>query len=97
MPQTETPATNLVRVTFIIPDNPETIDVDIDESLTGHAAIRGLVQEAGLAPPSASLSYALHCKRTQSELPLDRPLITGGVQAGDVLKVVRSDIAAGSA
>ncbi len=95
MPQPANPTPNTpVRVTIVPPGSAETVQVEIDGALTGHAAIRGLVEQAGLAPPSAELGYILKLKRTQAELPLDRPLLQSGVQAHDIISVVRSDIGA---
>jgi hypothetical protein len=95
MPQAANPTpTAPVRVTFAPPDGGHSVEVDIDAALTGHAAIRGLVEQTGLAPPSADLGYLLRLKRGSVELPLDRPLLASGVLAGDIISVVRSDIAA---
>lgn len=98
MPQSpQASPTAPVRVTFVTPDSPETYQVEIDGALTGQAAIRGLVDHAGLVPPSSQLSYGLKLKRTSAELPLDRPLLESGVQSGDIIVVVRSDMGAGRA
>lgn len=95
MPQIANPTPNApIHVTIVPPGGAETVEVEIDGALTGQAAIRGLVEQAGLPPPSAELSYILKLKRTSAELPLDRPLLQSGVQKDDIITVVRSDIGA---
>jgi hypothetical protein len=94
MPQPSSPTPTSAHVSFVSRDTPEVIEVDITGDLTGQAAILGLVEQAGYAPPSESLGYALKLKRTNAELPLDRPLLQCGVVNGDIIQVVRSDVAA---
>jgi hypothetical protein len=98
MPQSANPqapqASDTTRVTFVTRESPERYEVDITGDLTGQQAILGLVEQAGLARPTSELSYALKLKRVGAELPLDRPLLQSGVQQGDVIIVVRSDIGA---
>lgn len=95
MPQNS--QSNVAKVTFVVSGNSEVYEVEIDDALTGAAAIQGLVAQAGLPAPSPELSYALKLKRTKAELPLDRPLLQSGVQTGDIIAVVRSDIGAARA
>ena len=74
-----------IDVIFMHPTNMGTIDVEVDDQMTGKEAIEGLLENDFI--PQSSEGYKLAIKGG-NEIPLSGTLLSAGVKAGNTLRII---------
>jgi len=74
-----------IDVIFMHPTNHGTLEVEVDDLMSGKEAIDGLLEEDFM--PNSSEGYKLAIKGG-NEIPLTSTLQSAGVRAGDTLRII---------
>ena len=79
---------NVINVTFLNPTTDQSMEVQVDDSMTATAVLNELISSGFIPDNAAQGGYSLLVKTTQKQISGSQTLAEGGAVSGSPIRVI---------